>query len=143
FFFQAEDGIRDFHVTGVQTCALPIWRLPSLLTFSLPAPAPTGCHWLLTFPVTCGHFAEKAQSRISRLVFCKRKSKIVSSTFVYETVLLYEKENGPAPALDKRCRGCFFGSVAAGRSKNCKRGDSQFRPSKTRLAENRTPCGSP
>src|SRR5207342_2106280 len=29
FFFQAEDGIRDFHVTGVQTCALPIWRSPS------------------------------------------------------------------------------------------------------------------
>src|SRR5690625_6094907 len=24
FFFQAEDGIRDGHVTGVQTCALPI-----------------------------------------------------------------------------------------------------------------------
>src|SRR5690606_40569212 len=24
FFFQAEDGIRDFHVTGVQTYALPI-----------------------------------------------------------------------------------------------------------------------
>src|SRR5690606_40233362 len=29
FFFQAEDGIRDFHVTGVQTCALPI--LPACL----------------------------------------------------------------------------------------------------------------
>src|SRR6266511_3507214 len=26
FFFKAEDGIRDFHVTGVQTCALPISR---------------------------------------------------------------------------------------------------------------------
>src|SRR5690606_17432180 len=25
FFFQAEDGIRYFHVTGVQTCALPIY----------------------------------------------------------------------------------------------------------------------
>src|SRR5690606_40704959 len=25
--FQAEDGIRAFHVTGVQTCALPIWKL--------------------------------------------------------------------------------------------------------------------
>src|SRR5690606_20389109 len=25
FFFQAEDGIRDFHVTGVQTCDLPIY----------------------------------------------------------------------------------------------------------------------
>src|SRR5207302_3541575 len=29
FFFQAEDGIRDFHVTGVQTCALPISCLGS------------------------------------------------------------------------------------------------------------------
>src|SRR5690606_41185700 len=29
FFFQAEDGIRDFHVTGVQTCALPICRVLS------------------------------------------------------------------------------------------------------------------
>src|SRR5256884_1182025 len=26
FFFQAEDGIRDVAVTGVQTCALPIWK---------------------------------------------------------------------------------------------------------------------
>src|SRR5207237_7242097 len=26
FFFQAEDGIRDSSVTGVQTCALPIWQ---------------------------------------------------------------------------------------------------------------------
>src|SRR5688500_20144238 len=25
FFFQAEDGIRDYKVTGVQTCALPIF----------------------------------------------------------------------------------------------------------------------
>src|SRR5699024_11458130 len=41
FFFQAEDGIRDRNVTGVQTCALPIlglWkeeRALSLLTASL------------------------------------------------------------------------------------------------------------
>src|SRR2546429_1442199 len=28
FFFQAEDGIRDVAVTGVQTCALPICRRP-------------------------------------------------------------------------------------------------------------------
>src|SRR5688500_19424477 len=27
FFFQAEDGIRDYKVTGVQTCALPIFWL--------------------------------------------------------------------------------------------------------------------
>src|SRR5256885_16277736 len=30
FFFQAEDGIRDYKVTGVQTCALPIW-VPAVL----------------------------------------------------------------------------------------------------------------
>src|SRR5437867_13181086 len=29
FFFQAEDGIRDRTVTGVQTCALPIFRFES------------------------------------------------------------------------------------------------------------------
>src|SRR2546426_7824778 len=28
FFFQAEDGIRDYKVTGVQTCALPILVAP-------------------------------------------------------------------------------------------------------------------
>src|SRR3712207_6911178 len=30
FFFQAEDGIRDIGVTGVQTCALPIWDVMEL-----------------------------------------------------------------------------------------------------------------
>src|SRR5256885_14863737 len=29
FFIQAEDGIRDYKVTGVQTCALPIYYFPS------------------------------------------------------------------------------------------------------------------
>src|SRR6266566_7042459 len=38
FFFQAEDGIRDYKVTGVQTCALPIYRRdPRLGTRPLPA----------------------------------------------------------------------------------------------------------
>src|SRR5690625_1924967 len=32
FFFQAEDGIRDGHVTGVQTCALPIWSAGLYMT---------------------------------------------------------------------------------------------------------------
>src|SRR5690606_40094440 len=36
FFFQAEDGIRDFHVTGVQTCALPIWTRTSCGSTSAP-----------------------------------------------------------------------------------------------------------
>src|SRR5690606_22961247 len=36
FFFQAEDGIRDFHVTGVQTCALPIFSFSSALSSMNP-----------------------------------------------------------------------------------------------------------
>src|SRR3712207_6877761 len=36
FFFQAEDGIRDIGVTGVQTCALPISGLAAL------------CDWLVS-----------------------------------------------------------------------------------------------
>src|SRR5256885_5414231 len=32
FFFQAEDGIRDYKVTGVQTCALPIFHAQPGLT---------------------------------------------------------------------------------------------------------------
>src|SRR5204863_1308948 len=39
FFFQAEDGIRDLYVTGVQTCALPISTLCALARACRTAPA--------------------------------------------------------------------------------------------------------
>src|SRR5439155_2724798 len=48
FFFQAEDGIRDGHVTGVQTCALPIfWKthLPGANLFSLFMPNAMHAAW--------------------------------------------------------------------------------------------------
>src|SRR2546422_2775818 len=35
FFFQAEDGIRDVAVTGVQTCALPIWLVSAVQAVAL------------------------------------------------------------------------------------------------------------
>src|SRR5690606_41075789 len=38
--FQAEDGIRGFHVTGVQTCALPISLFPVASTVSAQVHAP-------------------------------------------------------------------------------------------------------
>src|SRR5699024_11980285 len=40
FFFQAEDGIRDRNVTGVQTCALPI----SIDTYHHPLPYSSRMH---------------------------------------------------------------------------------------------------
>src|SRR5687768_18171966 len=48
FFFQAEDGIRDVAVTGVQTCALPIFRTrhreTSICWMAKEGPSPSfGC----------------------------------------------------------------------------------------------------
>src|SRR5256885_4766556 len=37
FFFQAEDGIRDYKVTGVQTCALPILGGRPVETYAAPS----------------------------------------------------------------------------------------------------------
>src|SRR5256884_481560 len=53
FFFQAEDGIRDVAVTGVQTCALPIYGFPEshAASFALLAYASAylKCHYLAAF----------------------------------------------------------------------------------------------
>src|SRR5256885_13037152 len=40
FFFQAEDGIRDYKVTGVQTCALPICYGPTTALQAQKGPWP-------------------------------------------------------------------------------------------------------
>src|SRR5690606_40438081 len=48
FFFQAEDGIRDFHVTGVQTCALPIY-VPFTCDSSLPDSSSSGVPFTVAF----------------------------------------------------------------------------------------------
>src|SRR5438067_9779512 len=58
FFFQAEDGIRDRNVTGVQTCALPI-LYPGLLRIL------TGLllyNPLTTLYTTCGWFDDRVQA---------------------------------------------------------------------------------
>src|SRR5256885_9082802 len=50
FFFQAEDGIRDYKVTGVQTCALPIYNTIQKNTIvdnnkmKVLTPCPTNCN---------------------------------------------------------------------------------------------------
>src|SRR5690606_40129109 len=45
---QAEDGIRGFHVTGVQTCALPIWISDfQRSTFGTPPAPDTAVRWHL------------------------------------------------------------------------------------------------
>ena len=56
FFFQAEDGIRDYKVTGVQTCALPI---------SLMAMVAKGIGWAVTTPLgfmRAGRFHDQVEA---------------------------------------------------------------------------------
>src|SRR5258707_6538764 len=47
FFFQAEDGIRDIGVTGVQTCALPISTMASSVLLSSRVSRVLPYHWML------------------------------------------------------------------------------------------------
>src|SRR5256885_13923222 len=62
FFFQAEDGIRDYKVTGVQTCALPI----SLVT---TAPAPKKACAPISQPHTIVAFAPMVAPRPTRVAW--------------------------------------------------------------------------
>src|SRR5690606_39639178 len=66
--FQAEDGIRDFHVTGVQTCALPISRsastpgtLPGLATIPWPSALST---WTAFPPCISRTLAMRSGARV-------------------------------------------------------------------------------
>src|SRR6266446_8377795 len=52
FFFQAEDGIRDYKVTGVQTCALPIFSCARNTDPSSARTKTNESHLLNVFPIT-------------------------------------------------------------------------------------------
>src|SRR2546430_11339499 len=53
FFFQAEDGIRDLTVTGVQTCALPIWPAPKRVSAHMVGQAKDSVEDMATALVVC------------------------------------------------------------------------------------------
>src|SRR5206468_6408053 len=91
FFFQAEDGIRDLIVTGVQTCALPISTPRDSII--LPngvrgAPFPSNCQRLkpVTFVVgltTSRQYSRSEERRVGKECrsrggawHCKKKSRV-------------------------------------------------------------------
>src|SRR5688572_32329366 len=89
FFFQAEDGIRDLTVTGVQTCALPIYRagvdrlaagglLAQLGDFHV---AEVGEHQRAR-DRSEEHTSELRHSQISYAVFCLKKKKKKKNKFI-------------------------------------------------------------
>src|SRR5437762_9256318 len=82
FFFQAEDGIRDTSVTGVQTCALPI-----------------SCHNVAANPVQCGlgnHDADGTASSARKLLECCHSSHIGSTALNLQR-LFTRSMTGPDP----------------------------------------------
>src|SRR5690606_41013634 len=94
FFFQAEDGIRDFHVTGVQTCALPIYNVVSvfkptiligvsgqngIFTEALVSSMMTYCEQPIVLPLSNpdrkSTRLNSSHVKISYAVFCLKKKK--------------------------------------------------------------------
>src|SRR2546430_4668575 len=101
FFFQAEDGIRDLTVTGVQTCALPILNTGSGLlgpmrprvrwverTAPIPGTAPRAPNTVTRSPSSCWSNSgdrkstrlNSSHSQISYAVFCLKKKKKQNET---------------------------------------------------------------
>src|SRR3712207_9530054 len=58
-FFQAEDGIRDIGVTGVQTCALPIYCSLTLRRHGVERESMHTCHAFQDMLVDCRHRSEE------------------------------------------------------------------------------------
>src|SRR2546425_3695617 len=63
FFFQAEDGIRDKLVTGVQTCALPISTPASPRTIPFLSPKLRKCSWAYSTVRDWGNLADQPPIR--------------------------------------------------------------------------------
>src|SRR5258706_10085548 len=86
-FYQAEDGIRDWSVTGVQTCALPISRA---LTASRVPPPASATAWIASRPTTSKRSEEHTSelqsltNLVCRLLLEKKKNK-KETTQPYET----------------------------------------------------------
>src|SRR2546425_9922223 len=72
FFFQAEDGIRDKLVTGVQTCALPI----SLILVTGLSPGRTGAGHCETVPQVLRDLWRRDRQRTGELV--QRRGRYLS-----------------------------------------------------------------
>src|SRR5207248_6218505 len=79
FFFQAEDGIRDRTVTGVQTCALPI-LVPSALAFRRRSIASIAAAMSTPSPSTGSRGSSAVSNRLGKLSMSKRAGSSLAFT---------------------------------------------------------------
>src|SRR5690625_2368783 len=76
FFFQAEDGIRDGHVTGVQTCALPI----SDVEWARAAAEEVAGRWRQTHPSVAEKLEEDLEATLTCFAFPTSHQKRIRTT---------------------------------------------------------------
>src|SRR5205807_7651073 len=94
FFIQAEDGIRDYKVTGVQTCALPISRAFASTFFS------GGANVLVPFTAS----KRVSESVKARSALPSRMSFILSTDAVVDCALAAVPSRSEERRVGKRCR---------------------------------------
>src|SRR6266496_1620828 len=120
FFFQAEDGIRDLYVTGVQTCALPIWaRTPAIFdAYRKKAhevgkePTPDKLAYMALIGV--GETREEGRRRADQILGYSRTSGIVAPQFANPPGYV------PAPGAAQMLKG---GGAMAARATRVQRKD--------------------
>src|SRR5260221_6862014 len=104
FFFQAEDGIRDHCVTGVQTCALPIQAEDGIRDHCL-----TGVQ-TCALPISSSTRLNSSHTVISYAVFCLRSeehtSEIQSNSDLVCRLLLVKKEQQEELVVAHHLRRC-------------------------------------
>src|SRR5205807_7763865 len=76
FFFQAEDGIRDYKVTGVQTCAIPIYAV--VIFLAVISSVVTGGLQRQRRKLFVGAFRFLQTNNIGRSIFEPREQSILT-----------------------------------------------------------------
>src|SRR2546430_12662323 len=95
FFFQAEDGIRDLTVTGVQTCALPILALLKNRNWKSRPPHELSSLAAKIYTRSEEHTSElQSQSNlVCRLLLEKKKKILLDHAYIHITHETTEQHN--------------------------------------------------
>src|SRR2546429_9871932 len=114
FFFQAEDGIRDVAVTGVQTCALPISPRVSLVSVSFSfatAPrSPALISGMLVWVFPCSSSRWPKRSAVSRVLLWQFESALSEPDPTRNIVM--RPANGSAIVFHTKAAAGRFSSAA-------------------------------
>src|SRR6266566_8654107 len=121
FFFQAEDGIRDYKVTGVQTCALPISNEDEALALTGKPPREAAAALSERFAIACvkrgaaGALAAQAGRMHSVPAPHKLDQDVAGAGDAFAAGLLVALARGQA-LEEALTLGCRLGTAAAAAS---------------------------